>query len=197
MHPMPTSAALDALGNLIASEESQATVAWIDWTVLKAVYAARRPRPLLDLVSNREPARMKVSPAAESRTSLKDLTGLPEFDRMERIVETIRADAAAVLGLRVDEVDIQKGLFEMGMDSLMSVELKTRLEQHFERTLPATLTFNYPSVRALAGFLGGQPAPSVPAAAEAKTSTAVIATDPDLSEDDLADMLADAIKGVS
>jgi hypothetical protein len=39
------------------------------------------------------------------------------------------------------------------MDSLMSVELKRRLERGFGTSLPATLTFNYPNIRALAGFL--------------------------------------------
>ncbi len=38
------------------------------------------------------------------------------------------------------------GLFEMGMDSLMSVELRKRLERGAGRKLPATLTFNYPNV---------------------------------------------------
>jgi hypothetical protein len=39
------------------------------------------------------------------------------------------------------------------MDSLMSVELKRRLERGAGRPLPSTLTFNYPNVCALAGFL--------------------------------------------
>ena len=39
------------------------------------------------------------------------------------------------------------------MDSLMSVELKRRLERGFGAPLPSTLTFNYPNIRALAGFL--------------------------------------------
>jgi hypothetical protein len=39
------------------------------------------------------------------------------------------------------------------MDSLMSVELRRRLAEGAGRTLPATLTFNYPSIAALTGFL--------------------------------------------
>ena len=53
----------------------------------------------------------------------------------------------------VDSVDLDTGLFEMGMDSLMSVELRRRLEVGAGRKLPSTLTFNYPNVSALAGFL--------------------------------------------
>ena len=45
------------------------------------------------------------------------------------------------------------GLFDLGMDSLMAVELKRRLERGVGQPLPSTLTFNYPNVGALAGFL--------------------------------------------
>ena len=47
----------------------------------------------------------------------------------------------------------EAGLFELGMEpSLMSVELKRRLERGLG-AVAATLTFNYPNIRALAGFL--------------------------------------------
>jgi hypothetical protein len=39
------------------------------------------------------------------------------------------------------------------MDSLMSVELKRRLERGLGAPLPSTLAFNYPNIRALAGFV--------------------------------------------
>jgi acyl carrier protein len=58
------------------------------------------------------------------------------------------------------------GLFELGMDSLMSVELRRRLERASGRRLPSTLTFNFPNVDALAGFLdrelAGAARPPVP-----------------------------------
>jgi acyl carrier protein len=79
--------------------------------------------------------------------------GLPDTERKRRLIELVRAEAASVLALRVNEVDPQLGLFEMGMDSLMSVELRSRLERRAERKLPSTLTFNYPNVTALAGYL--------------------------------------------
>jgi acyl carrier protein len=50
-------------------------------------------------------------------------------------------------------VEPDRGFFEMGMDSLVSVELKSRLETHLGRTLPAMLTFNFPNVRALSARL--------------------------------------------
>jgi acyl carrier protein len=73
-----------------------------------------------------------------------------------------------VLGIDASQpVPTEKGLFDMGMDSLMSVELKRRLERGAGQALPSTLTFNYPNVSALAGFLESR----LPTAAEAASAT--------------------------
>jgi hypothetical protein len=93
-------------------------------------------------------------------------------------------------------LDIHQGLFEMGMDSLMSVELKTRLEKSIGKPLPSTLTFNYPTIAELTEYITSAhfsiekaevaTAPDVPDTAV--TSTPVDEVD-DLSEDELADLL--------
>ena len=57
------------------------------------------------------------------------------------------------LGTNLEQLDPDRGLFELGMDSLMSVQLKGRLEKFIACALPATLTFTYPTVHALADFL--------------------------------------------
>jgi acyl carrier protein len=59
-------------------------------------------------------------------------------------------------------IDPQQGLFEMGMDSLMSVELKGRLQRGTGLTLPATLTFNYPNIAALTAYLTERLQPAEP-----------------------------------
>ena len=61
-----------------------------------------------------------------------------------------------MLRMETATVPLETGLFELGMDSLMSVELKRRLERGAGRALPSTLTFNYPNVVALAGFLDSE-----------------------------------------
>jgi len=43
---------------------------------------------------------------------------------------------------------------EAGLDSLAAVELRNRIASSFEVDLPATLTFDYPSITALAQYLG-------------------------------------------
>jgi len=61
------------------------------------------------------------------------------------------ADAvASVLG---SSVSSDASLMEVGLDSLGAVELRNALSQQFELDLPATFTFDYPSVRAMSGFI--------------------------------------------
>ena len=70
------------------------------------------------------------------------------------VVDLIRRDAARVLGLQnLELLPNHKPLTELGLDSLMAVDLCNGLSNTLGRTLPATLLFDYPTVNALAKYL--------------------------------------------
>ena len=52
-----------------------------------------------------------------------------------------------------DSIDPQTPLNEMGLDSLLAVELRNLLGTGLGTSLPATLVFDYPTVTALAGYI--------------------------------------------
>jgi acyl carrier protein len=61
---------------------------------------------------------------------------------------------ATVLGLPAGQrPDPATGFFDMGMDSLMAVELRNRLARRCGLTLASSAIFEYPTIQALAGHL--------------------------------------------
>ncbi|MDX2205390.1 MAG: SDR family NAD(P)-dependent oxidoreductase [Hyphomicrobiaceae bacterium] len=195
LEPMPAGEALDAMRDLLAAGTPRSVVARIDWAALKELHEARRARPLLSRFPSRaaDRARSPEAHAGVASPKLADiLADVPETARLERIVEFVAHEVAAVLK-RDDPAAIphDMGLFEMGMDSLMSVELKRCLERGVGRSLPTTLTFNYPSILALAGFLHDQMLPrevvSAPASAVMPAGPQAEAQPPSAALDDLSE----------
>ena len=75
-------------------------------------------------------------------------------ERLKILTEYLRQRTVNVLGL--DEnypLDPKKPLSEMGLDSLMAIEMKNALDRGVGKKLPATMVFNYPTIEALAGYL--------------------------------------------
>ncbi len=196
--------ALAILGDVIAAKDmSQITVASVDWAALKPAYEARRERPFLKQVGILQ--KSVARPVVENRHALlNQLEAAPAEQHREILITFIRTQVAGVLGISSpDHVDVEQGLFEMGMDSLMSVELKSRLEKGVGASLPSTLTFNYPTVTDLTEYLDTKVLAAKPSAAVVKES-APLAVQPNessrdtdhLSDDELEDLLIQKLKGL-
>ena len=152
--PMSFHEGLDALGRVIMSGYPEVTVADVDWERLRAAYELRRSHPLLDQLGTET----KISPAARPREQSQEFREQLEHaapnQRRGLVLAFIRTAVAAVLGARDPAaLNPDKGLFQMGMDSLMSVDLKRRLEAGVGQPLPSTLIFNYPNITALTEYL--------------------------------------------
>jgi len=72
------------------------------------------------------------------------------------MIAWLRQQVAAVLRLNVERVPDGKPLRSLGLDSLMALELRNRLERALHLKLSATLVWNYPTISALAGHLEGR-----------------------------------------
>ena len=126
--------------NVTFLDETQAVVADVDWRLFKSVYEITGQR-LLD--------GFEAAPAATPRTGgspLSDmLAGISEdFDTDGRraLIGYLQDEAAAVLGYdQPRRIDPNRSLFELGMDSIMAVDFKNRLERGVSITLPATVVF--------------------------------------------------------
>lgn len=72
------------------------------------------------------------------------------FERLEAL---LRQRVAECLDLTVDEIDPDRSFFDMGMDSMIAVELQAQLEQDLACSIPETAAIEGPTVRRLMTFL--------------------------------------------
>ena len=89
----------------------------------------------------------------EFRSSLE--SALPD-EREELMNEYVRAGVMEVLRMDADRrPGIQHRLMDLGLDSLMAVQLRNLLESGLGlgRSLPATLMFDYPTIASISAFL--------------------------------------------
>ena len=82
---------------------------------------------------------------------LERLKEAPPSTRQAILMAHLQSETARVLGIQKPKLEV--GLSEMGMDSLMALELSTRLEATLGIELPSTLLFEYPTIKALAEYL--------------------------------------------
>ncbi len=86
----------------------------------------------------------------------QQLTNVPPNQQRQFLLEHIHAQVVKAVGLEPGhEIDPRQPLNELGLDSLMAVELRNMLKDSLslERNLPATLVFDYPTIDALTDFL--------------------------------------------
>ncbi|WP_394836498.1 SDR family NAD(P)-dependent oxidoreductase [Pendulispora rubella] len=156
LSPMAPSRALGALAGALGADEATLTVADVDWTRFAPAFAAARHRPLFDALPEAVRALEVSAPevSGDDAALVGRLRGLREGERLEHLVDRVRAECAAVLGHDDPaRLDPRTGFADLGLDSLMAVELRRRLQQATRVALPATLTFDFPSPRRVAGFL--------------------------------------------
>jgi acyl transferase domain-containing protein len=141
--------ALQAFDAMLASRVPQAAVAQLRIGQLIAAqpWLAQRPlfAELLCGVGN------PVAPRGELRRELLDEA--TDEGRRELLLRRLREQVARSLGVGADRVDPARPLSELGIDSLMAIELRNRLEAGLGIPLTTTLIFAHPTLDRLAPVL--------------------------------------------
>ncbi|MYG17994.1 MAG: KR domain-containing protein, partial [Gemmatimonadales bacterium] len=161
-----------AFDRLVRQDATTSVVMSMDWDVFEE--AVDDPPPMLeDLLSAASEAR--AGDDASSEDVLTRLRGALAAEREDLLVSFVQGEVQAVLRLSAAPAPTV-GFFDLGMDSLMAVELRNRLNRAFSGTYtaPNTLVFDYPNIAELAAHLaeelgegGAAPAPAPEPAPEA------------------------------
>ena len=90
----------------------------------------------------------------DSALFLHQLAATPESARRALLATHVRTQIAAVLGLdEPEQIGQRLGLFDLGLDSMLAVELRNRLQKSLGRKFRTTLLFDYPTLEALTGHI--------------------------------------------
>ena len=185
---MDPAAAFAALAQAIASGRPHVAIMAVDW----ARYTRYRGHALPFLSGVDGTASAAAAPHVPALVAALQAAA-PER-RAAVVLQHVRRDVLAVLGLAgAQRLDDEQGLRDAGLDSLMALELKNRLQASVGRPLPSTIAFDYPTTAALAAFVG-EVLGAAPATAAAAPAAAAAASDLDaLSEDEAAALLMEEL----
>ena len=155
---------LRALDQLVRQDATNSVVMAMDWSTFEEA-VEDRPLFLEDLLTTTTDG--EAGTEASSEGLLSRLRGTPAGARGEMLVSFLQQEVRAVLRLPAAPAPTV-GFFDLGMDSLMAVELRNRLNRALADvyTVSNTAVFDYPDIATLAGHLveelgdiGGAPAP--------------------------------------
>ena len=153
--------ALEALGRMLVQERSGLAVMNFQWGSLQRTLPSARDHRFDDLRRL-----LDAGPADAGDLDLRaHLAQLGPDAARQFVTDALAAEVAEILRLPAERLGADQSLFDLGMDSLMAVELATALERRFGVTLPSMLISENPSVariaeRLLANMSGQQDEPA-------------------------------------
>jgi hypothetical protein len=189
--------ALDALERAMAADEAQMAIFSVDWTELLARRSAAGELPSLlrNLRSATPTAPRAPTPTPAVPEILSRLGAVAPARRRHLLTEHIAWRVVRVLGgdpaLTIDRL---RPLKELGIDSLMAVELRNGLKAdlRLDGGLPATLVFDHPTVDAIATYLDEEmlsaaspKAARIPVPREAAAADSMLSRLEQLSDDEV------------
>ena len=132
---LPVDQALTALERLLQDNAVQAAVYHVDWSrFLQQFPQSRRPPVLSALAAERGLAQQR---AGKAQALLGRLKGADPSHRLALLTEFVQEQVAKTLGSNPSDLEVQEPLKNMGLDSLMVIELKNSLETGLGVEVPA------------------------------------------------------------
>lgn len=145
------------LGKTHLTNLTQVAVLPFDWSKFGQQFSKGEEPPLLTQLIDKARAKAPVGPSNEAPTQnlLSQLETTPPGEQQYELLLTyVQQQVIKVLGLNPNQsINQRQGLTDIGMDSLMAVELSNRLQKGVDQALPSTLAFEYPTISALVDFL--------------------------------------------
>ena len=135
-------------------------MARIDWARFLPLYQQAGRRAFLAELAREVPAELTavappVTPSGKTQL-VERLANAPVQQRKKLLIDYLRDAVAEVTRVDAAEIREDAGFFDLGMDSLMAVELRRRIEQGVGKEIPVTLAMDHPRLSDVADYLLGE-----------------------------------------
>jgi myxalamid-type polyketide synthase MxaE and MxaD len=143
---MAVEQALAVLQRLLGQDSSQIVAVPVNWRQYREFYPAGSEPPLLSQLAQEQTdvPRQADRPGEKSGLTSAALLAAEPGERHQLLQSYLSAQVARVLGLSASKLDLQQPLSNLGLDSLMAVELRNRIA--------IDLRVKVPVVKFLQGF---------------------------------------------
>ncbi|WP_435276386.1 beta-ketoacyl reductase [Psychrobium sp. nBUS_13] len=120
------------------------------------------PRYLLQEVFANDPNQALMGAATQALSLLvkqlrEELDNVSEQDKEDKLIEVISQQIVSIMKLEsIEMISLEQPLIELGLDSLIAIELRNILSDISGVNLPATILFDHPTIRQLAAYIAEQ-----------------------------------------
>ncbi len=145
-----SAAALEVLDDLLAGDQSDVAdvgVLTFDWSTMARFLPTAGAPKFIHLAAQARDNEHVPEDSADIRQMLQELSG--EALRTA-VIDLLKGELGEVLGLSPEKIDADRSLHDMGLDSLMGMELILALEKRFGVHLPVMALSENPTLARLA-----------------------------------------------
>jgi acyl transferase domain-containing protein len=187
LRTMDDATATRVLEEIAFSNATHVFAGAFDWKIIKSLYEARGDRPLLEKLSAADGASSAAhlssaaardsqhdpnARAAESKTFLDTLRAAASHQRDALLSDYLLRTMAATLAVDAASLTLTQPVTDFGLDSLMALECKNRIQADLGVSVPTVRLLEGPSLNELAAIILEQ-LPEEIRASSASASTAV------------------------
>jgi len=139
--------ALDALESLLVEDRSGRAVLELDWNTLsRSLPTAHTPR-FGELSRN---AKSSDTEDEDTENIQRLLAELGKEELAAVFIEMLKTEVGEILRISPEKIDENRSIYDLGLDSLMGVELVTAIDARYGVTLPTFVLSESPTIAKLA-----------------------------------------------
>ena len=150
---LQSAVALDALEAMLVADRSDLAVLDLDWGALSRFLPSAASPKFAELARSGGDGETQDEGTQDLRRLLHEL---PEEELLNTVVEMLKVEIGDILRMAPDKIDATLSVQQMGLDSLMAVELVVAVESRFGTPLPVMALSDSPTLAKLAVWIIGQ-----------------------------------------